>query len=568
MAIAKHENNLYNLFMKVKKLSPFFIIFIIALIMVMDLFFHPGRPVTFDGHVHITTMAQYYDALRDHEFPVKWSNNFANYGLPLPLIAHQVPSYLGALINFFVNNIVISYKLSWFIAIFSSSLTAYIYFKFKVKKTSLAMFGTFIYNFAPYRIINLYIRGALPEVLAATFIPLILLGLDNYLLNNKKSGLNLLIISLVLLAYTHPMVLLIFSPFIIAYIVFLVIQNKELVTVKKITMLMSSFVISFLISAYYLIPLRLEAKYLVMGFNQVLISQDQYLTQRELVNPNWYYFLAGDHPGPRGNLIKAGFIEISLFLIICIYYLFILKRKYKQRKVLLFWIIASIITLFMTTASASFLYNNLTILANIQFPYRFLSLFTLFLPLCLLITLNNHKIVSQNIIFSIVATIIVLSRFPQLYGKNYVVYDLSHYHFTPVNLHSSSINTVWMGESRKYPIKEQQLEIVEGDGQIDIVKLKNSSREYKLEAQSEVRVVDYTFYFPGWQVLANGKIQTIEFQDPKYRGIITYRLPKGNYHIVTVYQVTKIRKLAAIITILGIFMFIGFNSLVLKKISV
>ena len=82
--------------MKISKLFIFFLLALVALLSCADLILRPGHPVTFDGHIHMTTMNQFAQGLRDGEFPVTWSNNFANFGLPLPLFAHQVPAYLGA----------------------------------------------------------------------------------------------------------------------------------------------------------------------------------------------------------------------------------------------------------------------------------------------------------------------------------------------------------------------------------------------------------------------------------------------------------------------------------------
>jgi len=53
------------------------------------------------------------------------------------------------------------------------------------------------------------------------------------------------------------------------------------------------------------------------------------------------------------------------------------------------------------------------------------------------------------------------------------------------------------------------------------------------------RMIDYTFYFPGWKVFVDNKEVPIEFQDPKYRGVITYGVPSGKHTILLKFTNTK-----------------------------
>ena len=152
--------------------------------------------------------------------------------------------------------------------------------------------------------------------------------------------------------------------------------------------------------------------------------------------------------------------------------------------------------------------------------------------------------------------LIAFIRFPQLYGKNYTLYDQSHYNFIPINLHSTEMNTIWTGEADDYPIKESKGEIIEGDGKILQRTEKNSWRKYTVKANTDIRMVDNTFYFPGWKVYIDGKNTEIEFQDMNYRGIITYRVPKGEHNIYLKFAETKIRKFGNILSILSLIFFL------------
>src|SRR3990167_5942114 len=106
-------------------LTDYCLIFIISLILVLDLLINVGAPATFDGPTHLTNIALFYDSIIRGNWHVTWTDGFANYGMPLGLMAQQTTSYLGAIINLFANDIVLSYNLVLLIGTFMSTLFFY-----------------------------------------------------------------------------------------------------------------------------------------------------------------------------------------------------------------------------------------------------------------------------------------------------------------------------------------------------------------------------------------------------------------------------------------------------------
>ena len=173
-----------NFFNKRKDLAYSLLILVSSIIFVFPLFSHPGRPATFDAPFHITNIAQFSVALKSGDFPVYWENGFANYGLPIGIVAHQLPSYLGGFFNIILNNPTLSFNLLTFFGIFFSSI---FYYRFlRIYFPPLPSFlGAFLFNFAPYRILNVYIRGAEPEVFSNIFLPLILISIHKFVTEKK-----------------------------------------------------------------------------------------------------------------------------------------------------------------------------------------------------------------------------------------------------------------------------------------------------------------------------------------------------------------------------------------------
>jgi hypothetical protein len=66
-------------------------------------------------------------------------------------------------------------------------------------------------------------------------------------------------------------------------------------------------------------------------------------------------------------------------------------------------------------------------------------------------------------------------------------------------------------------------------------------------------MVDNTFYFPGWTVEIDGVSTPIEFQDPVFRGIITYKIPQGDHTVRVSFKDTKVRMLSTLLSLMGLF---------------
>lgn len=540
----------YTRFMKEKEWLSYLLILIVSFFFVADLFLHPGRSITFDGHVHITTIAQFYNALKDGEFPVRWANGFANYGLPIPLVAHQTTSYLGAFFQFFTQNAVQSYNWVTFIGIFLSTTFWYRFLR-NYFSVNASLLGALLFHFAPYRIANVYIRGALPELFGTVFLPVILIGLFQVIRENKTRGFLWIMLGTTFLALTHPMMLVLSSVVVIPYTLYLLWPVQK--NVLNAATVFLSVIFGLSIAGYYLFPLLLEIKYFSYGTtSNHFRPEGGFFIFPDFLLDNWGYFGAG-HPGPRANTLTIGVIESAVFFVSCITLLWMMvKRRQKQTKELLTlipWFAAAVVGFFLMTKLSTPLYTHFFLLNNIQYPWRNLAgvMFVSAFLLAWLLEKIDRWWLYLGILF-----LIVMIRVPQLYGKNFMEYDLGHYDQITANLHTNNMNTLWMGDSREYPKRQEQAKIIEGSGKILSEIVKNASREYIIQADEQVRMVDFTFYFPGWQVRVDGQPVEIQFQDPAYRGMITYQLPAGEHKVTLEFSATKVRMLGDAVSVIGI----------------
>src|SRR3990167_5345866 len=257
------------MFIQTKERFYIFFILLVSFLLVFDLFFNKGHSAHMDGRAHITTITQFYLAIKSGDLKPTWADGFANYGMPVPLVAHQLISYLGAWITFITQNAITSWKI---VALIAAFLSNYIFYRFlRIYFKQLPSFvGVFLYNVAPYRILNIFVREALPEFFASTFFPLVFLSLY-YLIKEKKLWvIPFLVISVTGLALSHPMMLVVSSFFIFPYLIYLLKDEpsdaisamkgmKE--KIKLLVLTAGLAVWGLLMAGFYLLPPTYEIKY-------------------------------------------------------------------------------------------------------------------------------------------------------------------------------------------------------------------------------------------------------------------------------------------------------------------
>ncbi|MEX0896171.1 MAG: 6-pyruvoyl-tetrahydropterin synthase-related protein, partial [Patescibacteria group bacterium] len=468
---------------------------ILACILVIDAWLFSSQPQTFDGWAHLVTMDSFAQSIRAGSLPVSWSDSVANYGYPLGQIAHQTTNYLGAVFFLITGNIITAYNILLTFILVSTVWAMYAFLRLYVGQWP-AFAGAALFNVAPYRFLNTYIRGALPELIAPLFILLTLIGLVVFFERKKRIGLPIMTAGMAGLVLTHPMIFFIAVPLIAGMFIWFFWKNRS-----NFRFVASAAVFLFagvLIGGYYLLPLVLELKYFYQGSAQNQIGAEQYLGVKSLITERWEYF-DPTTTGIRENRLQFGFLEFVIMFTAFVL-LFLKKNFYSDRAYIAFWLGLFVLILAMALPVSKFLYDNVPLLSSIQFPWRWLSLLQLFPPILLALLFARIKYVKAAIFLLIL--FIALVRIPQTYSKNFVLYPPERYSQTSVNIHSTTMNTIWSGVTTEYPQKEVQSSIIAGDGEIELLNYTPTKRQYRISAKEPVRIAEYTFYFPGWEVYA------------------------------------------------------------------
>lgn len=286
---------------------------------------------------------------------------FRSYGMQVNNFCPWLTLYpLFLLIKF--TNLAIGYNLFLYIV---TLITLFIchYVMYEItKKHVTSSFFAIIYTTSSFRSVEIFLRGAMGELLAMSILPLILLGFIK-LYDSKKESWVMLAISMTLLIYTHVLSV---AMTMVMIIIALIIQfyRKKKIEIFLIIKLIKAAIVTLLLSLAFIGPMIEQTLYQDLNRPYVDILQKRaiYLGKE---------FLIGSIDS---ELLSFG---IGLTLLIC---LIILTFNFKKLGILskITYIMGIISILLCTKIFPWFALQN-TPLNIIQAPWRFMIFSTLFI---------------------------------------------------------------------------------------------------------------------------------------------------------------------------------------------
>lgn len=168
----------------------------------------------------------------------------------------------------------------------------------------------------------------------------------------------------------------------------------------------------------------------------------------------------------------------------------------------------------------------------------------------------------KNVVPLLIGLAVVIISIPFWQSDGYIEKPASYYSSVyPGTTDTGESAPVW---SVRFMEKEPvaQVQVVEGEGAIDIGARTSTKHVYTVQTVSEkTRLLDNTLYFPGWKVSVDGielPVTDLLFQDPNYRGLINFYINMpGTHTIIVEFTDTKLRTISNIISVISGILVIG-----------
>lgn len=527
-----------------KKFVPLLLITIISL-PVIGPFLQKGFFWTQDI-IYLTRIYAMSGALANGQFPVRWISIF-RYGEPLFNYYAPLPYYFGAVFHALGFNFIDSSKVVFILITLFSTFFMYLLAKEFWGKAG-GILSAVLYAYAPYRAVDLFIRGSLSEVFAFTWLPLIFWSTYKYYRTQKISYFLLTGLSFSLLILTHNISAMIFLPFFLAFLLALTISKKSLKFAISIPLFL---IISFGLSGFYWIPAIFENNF-VQSSSAILkfdFFVNQFVKWSEFIKPQWDSVTITHEVGSA----QLVFLILSVFTLLLIF-----KKERKQSLLIVFLFMLLVASLFMQTTASLSIWQIFSPLSFVQFPWRFseISMFTAsLLGGSIFLLLNKNRKISAYFLFTSIAVIIFLQGRYFLNPK----IDLFAVDEKYINLNEAFLPKEYLPAGVKENPPKQILSPVSADnfqdaGAVNIVK-NSQSYSFTIDINKPQKIAVPIYYFPGWQVLINNKNSKINKQAKT--GLIILDLPTGKNDVGLYLRDTPIRSNANKISILAGLVFIS-----------
>lgn len=535
------KNTITNWSKLMKKWHIYIILIVASFLPLAHMLSSSELPHTSDGAMHAIRFASYYKEVQAGQFPVRWTSQFHfGHGTALFNVTAPLPYMVGAFLLFLTISPELALKLSFAGTYLLAGIGMYLFARIYFKNEKIALFTALIYQFAPFRLVDMLIRGNIGSLYSYMLVPFSFYFITRFLQKKSYGSFFGISIFIALLALGHT---------INGYIFIGLSGLFTLVLAKKIRDAVQVFVSILFglgLAAFFTIPAFLEQKY----------------TNGNLFTKDVFY----NHFPPLLSLILPNFtnstklrmsevpVQIGLFHVISYLTLLVLLLKNKITKevqlfALLIALLVPLVILFMQPVTTVF-WETIPLIRQFQFPWRLVAIISFLTSLGAGIVMVYVKPIQKSVIYwSLVVLVIISTIYYWIPTQGYEVTDESFYWDYPYTTnYFSEINTVWMGhEPKEYPT--HPVEISGDTAIITSQSLTSIKHSYTVKAVAPTTVIDRTFYFPGWKLYINGEEGSIQFQDPAYQGLITFQVPEGESDIVVVFEQSKIQQLGNIISL-------------------
>ena len=420
-----------------------------------------------------------------------------------------------------------------------------------------ALIAAVAYLYSPYLMTNVYIRGAIAEVGALALLPWIFWSVRRIFYADHPGRYVLPVaFSLGGLALTHNITLLFVPPVLIGYMI--IHWQRTGWDRRRLGWAVVSLLLAMGVSAFFWLPLILERGFL--SERAYLIAKNAWLPMSMWTWENVFdmgLFYAHNFERP----IRIGFVS----LVIAVAGFLLAGRKDAE------WIYLLAVALVAAIFGGKWalpIWTSNDILPIAQFPWRLLSIITLFLSVLtggLVLRLPQagpRRWISPGVSLALIAFFIVTGQ-PRLDWIDLFstrTLDVS----TPVAAQleidrgietgAQGISSLheyrpkWAGETLTLEAQPQN-----PDAPLSITLASGNAFDLSMTtvATEETPFRLQTFYFPGWEVLLDGETRLDTYPSTSL-GLLTVDLPAGEHAVEVRWAGTTIHRVSAIISLSGI----------------
>ncbi len=544
------------------KLAALLIVILIQIPLILP-FFHAGFFPSHDD-VQVVRIFEAFQSIHYGMFPPRWASGLLyGHGYPIFVFYPPLVYLMGAFLVFLGLNFLVATKLVFIFGFMLGAIGMFLLMDL-LAGVLAGLSASIAFSFVIYRAVDVYVRGDLSEFYAYELIPWVLWANIKLIQSGKKMVWILtLSILLSLVVLSHNISAFILGIFLLLFNGFYLLRLDPKKRMRLFLDLVKSAILSLTLTCFYWLPLLFETQFIKLNEFANYPYYQYYLNLPKLWYTKWAYggFIEKD---PMSLQFGQVLLIASLGALIANIFI---KSTYRS---LIFFLSGCLIVFtFLETNFSSFLWDKITLLHFLQFPWRLHILTTtigVMLLGLLIYLLQQSKLSKQKIgrfgVFVVAVIIVGLCIKESYLFFRPKQYDLNHLSVSETTTWNDEYMPKWVKNKPK-DYAPDKIKFISGEGLIQNTKWGYVNKDFQTEASRSGIVQIAHVYYPGWVAKIDNQKTEIKYDNEA--GLMTIAVPSGVHQISFQFTRTWWRVLSEITSLVGIMGVIGLLLISLKK---
>ena len=520
---------------------------LLLVLVVFKVLLQPGFYESHDGLFHLIRVGAMAEELSLGQFPVRMASGLA-YGRGYPVFNYAYPlfHYLSAglvLLGLTAQDAIkVVVLLSSWLSVWAGYKWMRCFFERKAAVT-----GAVLLLLVPYRFLITLVIGSFGTILAWAMAMVVLWAMSEVMVKKKEKYLGLVSLGVAGLIPAHNVTALMFAPVIVIYGLALTKWYK-----KGWLKLAIFGVLGVVISAWFWLPAIVEMDWVRLSDHNAVDYQQHWPTIKQVMYSRWGYGYSGDgdNDGMSFMLGITQWAVLGLSALSLLMTLFKQEQKKEKTKTKIALVFGGVVLLglYLMLPVSEWLWEQVDILAQIQFPWRWLivgavgvSFLTAWLVeksgwWMMVMLLLLAGVSNRNITRTLTGGMEPLSKWQE-----------------EARLQPGSTDIAWEALPKEATQQNWQVDWqIRGEGISKLEDLETQKGErgrWMVEMEREGKVEISKYDLPLWQVKVNGEV--VESKPSEEGGYIEVELPAGESEVVLAIRQTNTEKGANIISVIG-----------------
>ncbi|MGC8959062.1 MAG: 6-pyruvoyl-tetrahydropterin synthase-related protein [Chloroflexia bacterium] len=517
-----------------------------------------------DALEYLPRAVEFYRGLQEGEILPRWAPDLSRgYGQPFFLFNPPLVYYLASAFHALGASFIASLNLTCLVLLALAGLGMYLFAREFFGQAGGVVAGVG-YVLAPYTLTNLYVRYALADLAAMCLLPWAFWGLWRWAwgredgpASRKEGEIGYLLGAAgatALLPLSSNPVALVVIPVLGVYVLFLARRKRRWRVLGRGLLALA---LGLALSAFFWLPAIAERHWVKLDnlLRGYLNYQNHFVYLHQLIYSPWGFGLS--LPGPYDEMsFGLGLVPLVMLgvsLVLARYLRAQLREAGEGWPHFWFFIGVLGLAVFLVTDNSLWLWNRLPLLPYLEFPWRALVLAALATAfICAFPFLGVREEKRRRRLLLVLLGGFFLAALPYAHPEGF--HEVSDADYAPAVIAARGIEVTTTGEYEpvwamvppESPAPASRLFVLAGRVRLLEQSLTGTSCRWLLEADGPAWLRAAVFYYPGWQLVVDGRVQSPSVQNPY--GLMDFGLSGGLHRVELTFRMTALRQWALAIS--------------------